>query len=202
MMFAIAGVGSTYAALLWLAAQHVARVRALALGAWPHVAILLCGVVAALVARQYPLETAALLSATLIGTVVCALVDARTGYIFDVLSLIVMSIAAILSVASNRLSDGALGATLVGGSMFALYLASGRRGVGLGDVKLAAVIALGFGLKLGSIAVGCAFVLGAIYGVALLASRQARRTDTVRFGPFLAGGAMLALAADTLGFSG
>ncbi len=199
-MILAASIGSTYAALLWLTAEYIARIRALILGTSPAVAIVFCGVSAALVEQRYPVLIAALYTATLVGTIICAVVDARTGFIFDVLTGLMFCVAVILSVGAGRAGQSAIGALVVGGAMFALYLVTGRRGFGLGDVKLAVVLGLGFGLERGAVAVGCAFILGAIYGIGLLALRRARRADAVRFGPFLAGGATLALAFDALRF--
>lgn len=79
-----------------------------------------------------------------------------------------------------------------------LHVATGGRGMGLGDVKLSPVL----GAIVGWIGVGAsasgllaAFVLGGLVAVALLASGHARRRTAVAFGPFLILGAAVGVTA-------
>ncbi|MEI6362929.1 MAG: prepilin peptidase [Actinomycetes bacterium] len=81
---------------------------------------------------------------------------------------------------------------LIGG----LWLLTGGRGMGFGDVKLAPVL----GATLGWIGVGAAlvgllaaFVLGGLVGIVLLASGRAGRKAKLPFGPFLLIGALVGL---------
>ncbi len=79
-----------------------------------------------------------------------------------------------------------------------LWLASGGRGMGFGDVKLAPTLGAVAGLSgAGAAAVGllAAFLLGGLVGVALLASRRVGRRGHVPFGPFLLLGALIGLTA-------
>lgn len=70
---------------------------------------------------------------------------------------------------------------------FALFAAFALRGwMGMGDAKLAAAIALASGPALATIALWLAFAVGAIVGVALLATRRIGRKQPIPFGPFLA----------------
>lgn len=86
---------------------------------------------------------------------------------------------------------------LVGGAAgLALFLALaliGRGKLGMGDVKLAALI----GLMAGYPAVWTALTLGVILGGAaallLLVTRRADRRSTIAYAPYLAAGALLAL---------
>jgi leader peptidase (prepilin peptidase) / N-methyltransferase len=86
----------------------------------------------------------------------------------------------------------AIGFAAYGGILFVVALVS--RGMGMGDVKLAALIGLVLGaLSLGQVAVaaGAAIVLGALGAVVALA-RGAGRKGAIPFGPFLAAGAVVA----------
>jgi leader peptidase (prepilin peptidase)/N-methyltransferase len=90
---------------------------------------------------------------------------------------------------------GSVGAWLF---MFIVHLIS-PRGMGFGDVRLAALI----GLMLGwidplRIVTGLffGFAIGAFVGIALMALRIATRKTAIPFGPFLAVGAYLALFFD------
>ena len=70
------------------------------------------------------------------------------------------------------------------------------RGMGMGDVKLSFSLGLFLGwLGWGQVFLGgfLAFLLGAIVGVGLIATKIKTRKDVVPFGPFLALGAMLTI---------
>jgi leader peptidase (prepilin peptidase) / N-methyltransferase len=67
------------------------------------------------------------------------------------------------------------------------------RGMGMGDVKLAAVMGLYLGRAV-AVALGIGFAAGGILGLALLARHgSGARKQAVPFGPFLALGGVLAL---------
>ncbi len=69
-------------------------------------------------------------------------------------------------------------------------------GMGFGDVKLAGLLGLYLGwLGWSSVWVGTllGFLLGALVGVALLVTRRGNRKTALAFGPYMLGGAMLAL---------
>ncbi len=134
------------------------------------------------------------------GALVAGVVDARTGYIPDRVSGTTALAALLLAAVCGTVPAALCGALAAGGALLALYLLTQRRGLGLGDVKLAAAIGLGFGPGASTIALGTAFVAGGAYASWLLIARRARRGDAVRFGPFLAGGA-LAVALLPLGFA-
>jgi len=124
------------------------------------------------------------------GALLGGAVDARTGYIPDRITAPAALAALGCSLVGGAGVASLCGALAAGGALLALYALTRGRGLGLGDVKLAAVIGLGFGPVAGIAAVGAAFVLGGAYATWLLASRRARRDDAMRFGPFLAGGAL------------
>lgn len=87
------------------------------------------------------------------------------------------------------------GAVLAAAYLIVALVSAG--GVGMGDVKLAAVVGLICGWH-GWAAVVTAtvatFLLAAAVGLALLASRRASRNTTLAFGPFMVAGTLLALA--------
>jgi len=86
----------------------------------------------------------------------------------------------------------AIGALAFGGGLLVVALISG--GMGMGDVKLAAVIGLAFGaLGLRYVAVSAAstIVLGGIGGLVALAIGRSRKS-AIPFGPYLAAGTIVA----------
>jgi leader peptidase (prepilin peptidase)/N-methyltransferase len=92
------------------------------------------------------------------------------------------------------------GRTLLGGVAYFAFLLLLNilypKGMGMGDVKLAFSLGLYLGwLGWGQVFLGgfLAFLLGAVVGVALIATKIKSRKDVVPFGPFLALGAMLTI---------
>jgi leader peptidase (prepilin peptidase)/N-methyltransferase len=95
------------------------------------------------------------------------------------------------------LLDALLGLLLYGGGML-LVAVLYPRGMGMGDVKLAAVIGMvvgSLGLGLVAVAAMLGFFLGAAVGMAVMAVGHKGRKTAVPFGPFLAAGAVLSVFA-------
>jgi len=91
----------------------------------------------------------------------------------------------------NVLTSYLLGALVVGGFLFLIYLFTRGKGMGLGDVKLGILIGLMLGLTNGILALVMAFIIGSIVGIILLASKKKSLKDWVPFGPFLALGVLI-----------
>ena len=114
-----------------------------------------------------------------------------------IVGAVLLSAAALLSGAPERLATAAVGA----GALFALYLVLAlvrRGGMGFGDVKLAGVLGLFLGfLGWGPLAVGAfaAFVLGGLFGIALILLRRAGRATAIPFGPWMLAGAWIGILA-------
>jgi leader peptidase (prepilin peptidase) / N-methyltransferase len=88
-----------------------------------------------------------------------------------------------------RAAEGLL---LYGGGLFVIALIS--RGMGMGDVKLAALIGVvmgAVGLRYVGVAAGAAILLGGLGGVAALVLGRGRKA-AIPFGPYLAAGAVVA----------
>ena len=64
--------------------------------------------------------------------------------------------------------------------------------MGLGDAKLAFLIGLFLGPWLALAAFTSAFVIGAVFGIMLIASRRRTLKSIIAFGPFLVAGAAVA----------
>jgi leader peptidase (prepilin peptidase)/N-methyltransferase len=116
----------------------------------------------------------------------------------------ILLVGAILAVAIATVADPgslperAVAAAAAGGLLFAAALAY-PRGMGLGDVKLAATMGLFLGRNVGP-AILVALLAGALVGLAMIAREgAAARKRAIPFGPFLAlGGVVGLLAGDQL----
>ncbi|MFR0359010.1 prepilin peptidase [Streptomyces sediminimaris] len=130
--------------------------------------------------------------------VLLAVVDLRVRRLPDVLTLplaaaalVLLGVAALLPEHAGDWLTALYGALALGGAFFVLFLIN-PGGMGFGDVKLA----LGLGAALGwygwpTLVLGAfaAFLLGALYGGALVVVRRAGRKTAIAFGPFLIAGA-------------
>lgn len=77
------------------------------------------------------------------------------------------------------------------GFLGALFVISGGRGMGLGDVKLAAALGLLMGWPDIALALILAFITGAVLSLALIFAKRKSMKDFVPFGPFIALGVVL-----------
>jgi leader peptidase (prepilin peptidase) / N-methyltransferase len=103
--------------------------------------------------------------------------------------------AALVRDEPDRMWRAAAGAAVGFGILFVIHLIS-PKGMGFGDVRLAGLIGLHLGwLGLGYVFVGLffGFLLASVVGIALMALGRRSRKDRIPFGPFLAGGAVIAV---------
>jgi leader peptidase (prepilin peptidase)/N-methyltransferase len=158
-----------------------------------------CAVLAAAVGPRPELAVWLLLVPFLL---VLVLVDATVHRLPDILTLPLPAVAvallgavALLPGHTGSWPGALLGGPALGGAYLVLFLIH-PGGMGLGDVKLALTLGLVLGwygwpvLFLGAFA---GFLLGALYGLALVLARRAGRKTAVPFGPFMVAGALLGL---------
>ena len=133
-----------------------------------------------------------------------ALIDLDCKRLPDALTLPSYPVATVLlGVAALLGSDSGdfVRALLGGAAMFAVYFAlcfAYPAGMGFGDVKLAGVLGLYTAwLGWGAWAVGLflGFLLGGVFGIALIAVKKGGRKTAVPFGPFMLLGALIAILA-------
>ena len=126
---------------------------------------------------------------------VVSVIDIERGTIPN--RLVIAGLAMALAVAPFLPDLGilaSLAGTAIGfGAFLAIWLLPARA-IGEGDVKLAAVAGALTGMSLVVLALGVAFVVGGLVAAVLLASGRLKRGGRLPFGPFLATGAMVALA--------
>jgi len=127
-----------------------------------------------------------------------ALIDLRHRIIPNKLTYPALILFTVLILLAWLIGDAAdpvkagIGLLLYGGILFVVAAVS--RGMGMGDVKLAAVIGLVFGslgLRYVGVAAAAAIVLGGLGAVGALAMGKGRKS-AIPFGPYLAAGAVVA----------
>ena len=112
-------------------------------------------------------------------------------------TVVLLLLAAAVSGPWSALFRALLGGLALAGFYLLLILIS-PSGMSLGDVKLAAslgTLLAWFGWRLLLAGGFAGFLLGGIYGIALLASGRATRKQPIPYGPFMIAGAVLAVLA-------
>ena len=135
----------------------------------------------------------------LAGFAVSAWSDVRIGLIFDRVLAFAASAIVIASLLQGSLQEAFGGAATCCSALAFLWVVSRGRGIGLGDVKLAALSGAVLGIGGGMLSLGVAFVFGACYVVVLAIARRLPESRTVAFGPFLALGGAFAMVWPTVG---
>lgn len=117
---------------------------------------------------------------------VSAATDASCGYIYD--AILIPAAGGVLALA---LCGGALGSVLFAGVFLAALSLAVRwiarnNGLGLGDVKLFAVLGGAFGTHAALMLFGASFVLGALVAIPLVIFGAKSRGTTLPFAPMIA----------------
>ncbi|MCX6744744.1 MAG: prepilin peptidase [Candidatus Parcubacteria bacterium] len=96
-----------------------------------------------------------------------------------------------------------LGGGIIGAGFFgAQYLLSAQKWVGLGDVKLGALLGVMLGWQFTVLTLALAYIIGGIIATILLLTKQKKIGDMLPMGSFLAGAAIVVLLVGNLILSG
>ena len=162
---------------------------------YPLVELLTCALAVAIVAVKHTPVQIALGLALIAILVPVALIDLEHRIIPNKIMLpaALLAIALGLALKPSGVPEQLLAAAAAGGFLLIFVLAY-PRGMGMGDVKLAAVLGLYLG-QFVAVAVLGGVLIGTIVGVAVIArvGVERGRKTAVPFGPFLAAGAVIAL---------
>lgn len=124
-----------------------------------------------------------------------AFIDLEHGYLPDVMvlpGLVLGLLAGAFGIMGLGFLESLLGAVFGAGVLLVVVWAS-RGGMGLGDVKLLAMIGAFLGWQGAFYTLLFGSVLGSIVGVSLILAGRKKRRDPIPFGPFLAAGAIVEL---------
>lgn len=127
-----------------------------------------------------------------------AVIDFKKGIIPN---RIVYPAAATVILLNLISADTSIIMTLIGGvSLAGFFIVSSLllKNIGMGDIKLALLIGLMFGLPEGIIALFSGIIIGGIVAIVLVLSKLKGRNDTMPYGPFLAAGAVFTLIGNQL----
>ena len=129
------------------------------------------------------------------GLTAAAVLDARSGYLVDELTLPTAALAFGSAFCAGATASALLGMAALAGTAAAAGLVSRGVWLGWGDVKAFLALGAGFGIERGSTALAIACIFGA-------AAALVMRRRNVRFGPYLAAGSVAALALSGAGMPG
>lgn len=124
---------------------------------------------------------------------VLAVFDYYYYYLYDTWVLLLAIIAVFTLVVVGRDIFAACACALSAGGFMCLLRLFSRGGLGLGDVKLTAVLGLYLGYSDTVLALFIAFFAGGVVATVLLAAGRASRHTRLAFGPFLAFGALVTM---------
>lgn len=94
---------------------------------------------------------------------------------------------------SNAVIGGAAGYLVLWGVYWLFKLATGKEGMGYGDFKLLAAIGAWLGWTMLPLTILLSSLVGAVVGIVLIAVAKHGRNIPIPFGPYLAGGGLIAL---------
>jgi len=111
-------------------------------------------------------------------------IDLKHHRLPNILTLPGIALGLLLSASLGQIKAAVLGALAGGGLLFIVAVIT-RGGLGMGDVKLQAMVGAFLGLQGMLVSLTIGIILGGVIGLILLALRLKGRKDMVPYGPFL-----------------
>ncbi|MFZ7120644.1 MAG: prepilin peptidase [Eubacteriaceae bacterium] len=113
----------------------------------------------------------------------------------DVLNYFTLIIFIILNIILGFMPwrEALIGALIGMLPLLLIVILTGGKGMGMGDVKLMAVLGLFLGWKLSLLTILLAFVLGGFFGILLLITKIKSKQDAIPFGPWISIGAFIVM---------
>ncbi len=115
----------------------------------------------------------------------CAATDIASGYVYNVVTYPTVVTILAASLVSGTFSSTFTWTVITFAACGLLYALTRGKGIGLGDVKLFAVVASALGASIGEV-IGGAFIIGACAVAIPLVRRRIRFGQTLPFAPFIA----------------
>ena len=130
-----------------------------------------------------------------------AVIDLNTQLLPDdiTLPLLWLGILVNLNNGFTDINSSVMGAVVGYLSLWSIYwcfkLLTGKEGMGYGDFKLLAAIGAWLGWAMLPLVIIFSSLIGAVVGISLILKSKHDKNSTIPFGPYLAGGALVALLA-------
>lgn len=130
--------------------------------------------------------------------IVISMIDYETQDVYIITTYPCIFIGILLSVGgryyfNENISNDLLGLLVSVISIGFIVLITKGKGMGAGDIEIAAICGIYLGLQNFVVTLFLAFIIGAIYGVVLIILKSRKRKEPIAFGPFLFLGALIAL---------
>lgn len=161
---------------------------------------LLTALLSAAVAWKWGVSAQMLGALLLVWTLVAlAFIDLDTTLLPDSLTLPLLWLGLLFNLGGHftRLPDAVIGAVAGYGVLWSVYwlfkLVTGKDGMGYGDFKLLAAIGAWLGWQMLPVTLLLSSVVGAVIGIAMIVLVKHDRRVPIPFGPYLAGGGLVAL---------
>ncbi|HET9463170.1 MAG TPA: A24 family peptidase [Thiobacillus sp.] len=161
---------------------------------------LLTALLSAAVAWKWGVSAQTLGALLLVWTLVAlAFIDLDTTLLPDSLTLPLLWLGLLFNLGGHftSLPDGVIGAIAGYGVLWSVYwlfkLVTGKDGMGYGDFKLLAAIGAWLGWQMLPVTLLLSSVVGAAIGIAMIVLVKHDRRVPIPFGPYLAGGGLVAL---------
>jgi len=161
---------------------------------------LLTGLLSAAAAWKWGVSIQTLGAVFLIWTLIAlAFIDLDTTLLPDSLTLPLLWLGLAINLGGHfaSLPDAVIGAIAGYGVLWSVYwlfkLATGKEGMGFGDFKLLAAIGAWLGWQMLPVTLLLSSVVGAVIGIAMIVLVKHDRRVPIPFGPYLAGGGLVAL---------
>ncbi|MEW6119991.1 MAG: A24 family peptidase [Pseudomonadota bacterium] len=161
---------------------------------------LLTGLLSAAVAWKWGVSPQTVGALLLVWTLIAlAFIDLDTALLPDSLTLPLVWLGLLFNLQGHfaSLPDAVVGAAagyLILWSVYWLFkLATGKEGMGYGDFKLLAAIGAWLGWQMLPVTILLSSVVGAVIGIAMIVFVKHDRRVPIPFGPYLAGGGLVAL---------
>jgi len=161
---------------------------------------IVCGLLSACVAWHFGFDLAALAALLFIWMLLAlTCIDLDTQLLPDDITLLLLWLGLLFNLSStfidlNSAVIGAIAGYLTLWSIYWLFkLATGKEGMGYGDFKLLAAIGAWLGWQMLPLVILLSSVVGAVVGITLIIAARLGRNVPIPFGPYLAGGGVIAL---------
>lgn len=161
---------------------------------------LLTALLSAAVAWKWGVSMQTLGALLLVWTLIAlAFIDLDTTLLPDSLTLPLLWLGLLVNLGGHftTLPEAVIGAVAGYGVLWSVYwlfkLATGKEGMGFGDFKLLAAIGAWLGWQMLPVTLLLSSVVGALIGIAMIVLVKHDRRVPIPFGPYLAGGGLVAL---------